>query len=77
MQNSPIAINSLVSARSCRALLSSAIVGACVTMTNSANAQNESAFALEEVVVTAQRRKCHQWRYIESGKYSLLRGSGA
>lgn len=57
MQNSPIAIKSRVSARSCRALLSSAIVGACVTMTHTAIAQNESAFALEEVVVTAQRRE--------------------
>lgn len=57
MQNRPVAINPCVSMLSCRALLTSAIVGACVTMTNSVSAQNESAFSLEEVVVTAQRRE--------------------
>lgn len=38
-------------------VLASAVMSACAAMTNSAMAQNEAGFALEEVVVTAQRRE--------------------
>lgn len=40
-----------------RTVLASAVIGACATMTNTAIAQSDSSFALEEVIVTATRRE--------------------
>lgn len=46
-----------VSLLSRRVALASAVVSACAAMAPTATAQNEAGFALEEVVVTAQRRE--------------------
>lgn len=52
-----IAVSRSVFLVSRRAALASAVVSACATMVPVASAQNDAGFALEEVLVTAQRRE--------------------
>lgn len=57
MQNNNRVFNLSVSSLYPRTVLASAVLSACAAMTNTAMAQSQSAFALEEVMVTAQRRE--------------------
>lgn len=57
MQSNSCFIGGSVFLMSRRAVLASAVIGACAAVTQTVHAQGSAGFALEEVVVTAQRRE--------------------